>query len=292
MPSVAFVINRTRVHNLARLYRECREAATAAGWEPLLLETTVDSSGVGLAHGAVEAGSRLVFAVGGDGTVRACAQALAGTEVPLAIVPRGTANLAARALAVPSRLEAALAVGFGGRSRRIDLAAADGITFAAMAGIGLDAAVVAATPRLLKEQLGWAGYAMSGMTHLAGRPRVFRVRLDGSQFLTRPGRCVVVGNAGLLPGGFVLLPAARLDDGQLDVGILAAAGILSWARVAHRVLTRSSQNDGALERHRARHIEIGSDVELPREVDGEVISPGRSLTITLRPGALLVRVAR
>lgn len=291
MPSVAFVVNRTRVRNLARLHLVCREAATAAGWEPLFLETTLDSRGVGLARGAVEAGSGLVFAVGGDGTVRACAEALAGTEVPLAIVPRGTANLAARALGVPARLEAALAIGFGGRDRRIDLAAADGITFAAMAGIGLDAAVVEATPRLLKERLGWAGYAISGVARLAGRPHEFRVRLDGSEWLARDARCVVVGNAGLLPGGFVLLPAARLDDGLLDVGILAARDPLGWARVAHRVLIRSNQDHPVLERHRARQVEITADVALPREVDGEVITPGQSLTVTLRPGALLVRTA-
>jgi len=291
MPSVAFVVNRTRVANLARLHRECSRAATVAGWEPLFLETTVDSRSVGLAHGAVEAGSELVFAVGGDGTVRACAEALAGTEVPLAIVPRGTANLAARALGLPSRLEAALAIGFAGRDRRIDLAAADGICFAAMAGIGLDAAVVDATPRWLKERLGWAGYAMSGITHLAGRRHAFSVCLDGGQVLTRAARCVVVGNAGVLPGGFVLLPAARLGDGLLDVGILTARDPLGWGRVTARVLTRSERDDRLLERHRARHIEITTDVRLPREVDGEVIRPGCSLTISLRCAALLVRTA-
>jgi diacylglycerol kinase family enzyme len=292
MPSVAFVINRTRVRNLGRLHRACREAAAAAGLRPQFLETTVDERGVGLALGAVEAGSALVFAVGGDGTVRACAEALAGTEVPLAIVPRGTANLAARALGIPAGLDAALAIGFGGRDHRIDLARADGITFAAMAGIGLDAAVVGATPGLLKERLGWAGYAMSGVTRLAGRRHVFRVRLDGGRLLARPARCVVVGNAGLLPGGFVLLPAARLDDGLLDVGILAARDPVGWGRVTARILTRSERSDRVLERCRARRIEISTEVMLPREVDGEIISPGRSLTVTLRPGALLVRTAR
>ena len=132
---------------------------------------------------------------------------------------------------------------------------------------------------------------MSGITHLAGRRHAFRVCLDGGQVLTRPARCVVVGNAGLLPGGFVLLPAARLDDGLLDVGILTARDPLGWGRVTARVLTRSERDNRLLERHRARHIEITTDVRLPREVDGEVIRPGRSLTISLRCAALLVRTA-
>src|SRR5215472_14073571 len=140
--TAAFVVNRTRVRAWPQVSERCRAAAAASGWDPLLLETTADDAGTRLTHRAVAAGASLVFAVGGDGTVRACAQALAGTPVPLAIVPRGTANLTARALAVPARLEAALGVGFGRHGRRIDLAAAEGITFTAMAGIGVDAAVI------------------------------------------------------------------------------------------------------------------------------------------------------
>ena len=332
MPSAAIVINRTLVRDLRRFRRRCREAATASGWEPSFLETTVDERGLGLARGAVAAGARMVVAAGGDGTVRACAQALAGTQVPLAIVPLGTANLAARALGVPSRIGGALAAGFGGHERRIDLAAAEvadaavgdeteaadgatrgpgeatggaardaaeiadgaagprALTVAAMAGIGLDAEVVAATPRLLKRQAGWASYALAGVTHLAGPGHCFTVRLDDGEPLARRARCVVVGNAGLLPGGFVLLPRARLDDGLLDVGILAASSPGGWLRLAHRVLTHSGRDCPQLERHQARRIEIRAGTDLPREVDGEVIAPGRSLTVTLLRRALTVRV--
>lgn len=128
------------------------------------------------------------------------------------------------------------------------------------------------------------------MTRLAGRRRAFTVRLDGGPPLARRARSVVVGNVGLLPGGFALLPDARLDDGLLDVGILAPAGPAGWGLVARRVIAGSRHDDQNLERFRARRIEIEADAELPREVDGEVISPGRSLTVTLCPGALLVRV--
>src|SRR5215475_9606422 len=125
MPRAAIVINSTLARDLGRFRRRCREAAAAGGWEPSFLETTLDDRGVGLAGAAVAGGARMVVAAGGDGTVRACAQALAGTQVPLAIVPLGTANLAARALGVPTRVGGALVAGFGGHERRIDLAAAE-----------------------------------------------------------------------------------------------------------------------------------------------------------------------
>jgi YegS/Rv2252/BmrU family lipid kinase len=290
MSPVAFVVNRTLVRDMEQFRRRCRAAAAGGGWEPLFFETTVAEPGLGLARDAAAAGAGLVFAVGGDGTVRACAQALAGTGIPLAIVPLGTANLIARALGVPARPGAALATGFCGHDRRIDLAAADGMTFTAMAGMGLDAEVVEGTPRLLKHRLGWAAYAMSGLSHLAGRPREFTVCLDGGPPLTRLARSVVVGNAGLLPGGFRLLPGARLDDGVLDVGILAASNVLDWMRVAQVVLAGSRNDARQLERHQARTIEIRTGGELSREVDGEIIAPGGSLTVTVQPGALVARV--
>jgi len=289
MGLAAFVLNPGRVRGAARVVAGCTAAATAAGWDSLVLETSAGDPGTLLARRAVAAGAGLVFAVGGDGTVRACAEALAGTEIPLAIVPRGTANLAARALGIPHRLGAALAAGFGGHERRIDLATADGMTFAAMAGLGVDAAVVAAAPAWLKSRAGWLAYAVAG-AGLAHGPRAsFEISLDGTP-LACAARSVVAGNAGLLPGGFVLLPAARLDDGQLDVGILAPASLLDWGRVAHRVLTGSRREGRQLLSYRARHVEIRADRQLPRQVDGEVIEPGRALTVTVLPAALLVRV--
>ena len=289
MRLAAFVLNPGRVRGAARVVAGCTAAATAAGWDSLVLETSAGDPGTLLARRAVAAGAGLVFAVGGDGTVRACAEALAGTEIPLAIVPRGTANLAARALGIPHRLGAALAAGFGGHERRIDLATADGMTFAAMAGLGVDAEVVAAAPAWLKTRAGWLAYAAAGAGLAHGPRATFEISLDGTP-LACAARSVVAGNAGLLPGGFVLLPAARLDDGQLDVGILAPASLLDWGRVAHRVLTGSRREGRQLLSYRARHVEIRADRQLPRQVDGEVIEPGRALTVTVLPAALLVRV--
>ena len=287
--AAAIIINRRRVNDVEQFRRQCRRAAAASGWAPSFLETSRDDAGDGLARGAVAAAAGLVVAAGGDGTVRACAQAVAGTGIPLGIIPLGTGNLTARALGIPLRTSDALAVAFGGRDRRIDLATADGMPFLSMAGMGLDAAVVSATPPVLKERLGWLGYAAAGLTRLPGPRHEFTVRLDDGPPLARLARSVVVGNAGLLPGGFTLLPDARMDDGLLDVGILAPAGLLGWVVVAGRVLARSRRDDGRLERFRARRVEIQAAAPLPRQSDGEIIGPARSLTVRLA-GHLTVRV--
>jgi diacylglycerol kinase family enzyme len=285
------VVNSARVHDVRRLRRACEQAASARGWRaPLVLTTTPADGGSGMARRALEVGAALVIAAGGDGTVRACAEVVAGTSVPLAIVPAGSANLTATALGVPARADAALGVAFGGRDRRIDLAVADGMTFAAMAGIGLDATVVGATPRAVKRLAGWSAYAVAAAGQLPGPRATFSVRLDDREVLIRRARSVTVGNSGALPGGFPIMPDALLDDGLLDVLILAPTGPFGWADVGYRVLVRSRRDDLRLERHRARTVQIQANAELPRQVDGEMIGSARSLMVAVLPGALTVRV--
>jgi diacylglycerol kinase family enzyme len=292
MPGVAFVVNGSLVRGGGHLVALCRQEAKRHAWDAELRVTEKAEAGVSAAWGAALDGADLVVAVGGDGTVRGCAEGLAGTGVPLGIVPHGTANLLARTLRLPGHPKAALAAALapGGTDRVIDLAVADGEPFTAMAGMGLDAAVVAGTK--LKHQFGWLAYAMSGAMHLALPPARVSISLDGAQPLERAARSVVVGNSGLLPGGFSLLPDARLDDGLLDIGILAPHGPFGWSRLATRVLTNSTRADRMLERFQARRIEITTRALLPREVDGELISPGHALTVTVQPGALTVRMPR
>src|SRR5260370_41566031 len=133
---------------------------------------------------------------------------------------------------------------------------------------------------------------MPGVMQLSPPPYEFTVRLDDAEPLTTQARCVVVGNTGLLPGGFALLPGARLDDGLLNVGILAPSGVLGWVRVAGRILTRSRHQDRQLERFPARRILISAATDLPRQIDGEMIAPGRTLNVSVCQGALMVRQPR
>jgi diacylglycerol kinase family enzyme len=291
MPDVAFVVNGSLVRG-GHLLGLCREAAARHGWRADFLVTEKAEAGVAAANGAALDGIELVVAVGGDGTVRGCAEGLAGTGVPLGIVPHGTANLLARTLRVPGHPRSALTacLSGSGSERVIDLAVADGVPFTAMAGMGLDAAVVAGTR--LKHQFGWFAYAVSGAAHLTAPSASFAIRLDGGAPVEREARSVVVGNSGLLPGGFSLLPDARPDDGLLDVATLAPHGPFGWPRLATRVLTRSHRQDRMLERFQAQRVEITASESLPREIDGELVSADRSLTVTVQAGALTVRVPR
>ena len=260
------------------------------GWdEPLWLETTPEDPGRGQAESAVSAGVGLVLACGGDGTVTACAQGLAGTGVPLAIVPMGTGNLLARNVGLPMALDEAIAVAVGGVQRSIDAGRVNGRLFAVMAGLGLDARILKGTSDPLKKRLGWLAYAISAVRHLGDRPMRVTVSADGGGDRRMRASALIVGNVGWLRGGLPLLPDARPDDGLLDAVVLIAGGLTGWLAVAADILLRRPAR-GRIYRIQFTRLQVTLDKEQPWELDGEVMGSTCRLTVEAQPGGLLLRM--
>ncbi|MCI0688505.1 MAG: diacylglycerol kinase family lipid kinase [Sporichthyaceae bacterium] len=266
------------------------QAKTLGLPEPDFRETTPLDAGLGQARELVQLGTGLVIACGGDGTVRACADALAGTTVALGIVPVGTGNLLARNLGLPMEPGAAVEVALHGRERRIDLGVVEGQRFAVMAGIGFDAAMVAGTSERLKSGMGWPAYLLSGAKHLFGDIMRVTVRIDDGPELQRRARLVLVGNVGRITGGIPLLPDAAPDDGLLDVVILTPRTLVGWVHVAGRVLTRRRGTSRPVERHRGKRVEVRADKPQPRELDGDNIPDAVDFVAEIEPATLTVRV--
>ena len=286
----AVVINPSKVVDLDGCRTEICAALAAADWpEPLWLPTTPEDPGCGQTRHAVRDGVDVVFACGGDGTVMACATELAGTAVALAVLPSGTGNLLAANLGLPNDVAAAVAVATGGQRRRIDVGACDEHCFTVMAGMGFDAAMLDASPEGLKARLGWPAYILGGLRRLWDRPMRVRVQLDDRPALRRRARSVLVANVGRLQGGIELLPAALPDDGLFEVAILSPRHLRDWVALAVAVLRRRPAVP-RLETFTATRVRVLSDRPQPREVDGDVITPGRRLDVVLRPAALTVCV--
>lgn len=258
---------------------------------PKLYPTSSGNAGAEATRAALADGARLVVVCGGDGTVSACAAALAGTGVPMAVVPIGTGNLVARNLGIPLDPATAVAVAVGGVDRSVDLGRLDGGpgVMVGMAGAGLDAAMVQDAPQWLKRRAGWAAYAVSLVRHLADRGFDAVVDVDGRRIRHKHVRTVVVGNVGALHGGLSLFPQARPDDGLLDVAVLAPRTALGWGSVAANLL-RGRGRTAAVQRRRGRHIVISARRPLRRESDGEPLADGRVLDIVVQPGALVLRL--
>jgi len=286
----AVVANPTKHDDITGLRDTVRSAMSEHGWdEPVWLETTAEDPGTGQAAQAVRDGVDLVLACGGDGTVTACAEGVAGSGVPLGILPLGTGNLLARNLGLPLGLDAALAAALTGTNRRLDAGSANGHTFVVMAGLGFDAKMLSESSESLKKRLGWAAYVLSAMRHLRDRPVRVSLVADGGAPLRVRASAVIVGNVGWLQGGIRLLPDAEPDDGTLNAVVLTARGWIGWIRLAARVLLRR-ESQGQMTWVRFRQLTIHADREQPWELDGEVMGGTRRLMITTQPGRVLMRV--
>jgi YegS/Rv2252/BmrU family lipid kinase len=285
----AVVVNPTKHGDLETLRADVTAAMSDHGWsDPLWMETTAEDPGEGQARAAVAAHADLVLACGGDGTVTACAAGVAGTGIPLGVLPAGTGNLLARNLGLPLDLDSALAAALTGTDRPLDMGTANGRPFVVMAGIGFDAKMLDGTSERLKKRLGWLAYALSALRHLRDRPVRVRLRADGGPPVRRRASGIIVGNVGWLQGGVPLLPDAEPDDGRLDVLVLTARGWTGWLALAARVLLRR-RAAGHAARLVVTELRIEADRPQPWQLDGEVIGSTSRLVIAVQAGRLLLR---
>ncbi|MEO9150912.1 MAG: diacylglycerol kinase family protein [Lapillicoccus sp.] len=304
----AVVVNPTKFTDLEDVRSRITVVCLAEGFdEPIWLETTAADPGTGQARRAVEDGAVLVCALGGDGTVRAVAAGLVGTETPMGLLPGGTGNLLARNLDLPvDSITRALVVALNGQNQRIDVgrlhvdrsghaAESGGLEehlFLVMAGLGFDAQIMAGTGEALKSRVGSAAYLFSGLRLLAGKQFKVALKLDAEPTFTRRTRTVIIGNCGRLLGGLSLMPDARVDDGLLDVIVISPAGVIGWTAVAGTVLTRHRRGHALVDHRTGTEVGVRAEHAEEVQVDGDSIGPARGIAATVEHLALVVRVAQ
>ena len=296
---VLVILNPIKIEN-GEAFRQMLDArAQQLGWNrPAWVETTIEDPGHSMARRAIEDGVDLVVVCGGDGTVRTVCGELAGSGIPVGVVPAGTGNLLARNLDLPLYLNAAIEVALNGQDRAIDLVKIEGDGlgerehFLVMAGMGFDAAIMGGVNEKVKAKVGWLAYFVSGARNIMFPAVRLELSVDDGPVTRHWARTVVVGNVGFLQAGLPLLPDATLDDGKLDVVIINPARFVHWFRVVLRVLTRGKKLDDTVNRMTGRTVTIRAGSETPRQIDGDAIAPGHEMRCTVLHGRLLVRAPR
>jgi diacylglycerol kinase family enzyme len=294
----AVVANPSNLANPTALRILITRVCAELGWAPpLWLETTVEDPGCGQTQIALSAGADVVIACGGDGTVRHVAQVLAGSGTPMGLLPAGTANLLARNLSMtigdPAK---ATRIALSGYNRAIDVGRilidnqGDEHVFLVMAGLGFDAAIMAGAPHELKARLGSLAYFVSGFRALTAPRSGITLVVDGRVEPCRPVRTVVVGNCGKLLAGLVLLPAARIDDGLLDIVSIGPRGIPGWLAVTARVVTRRRHGHRIVQHWQGHTVIISAESPQQAQLDGDLVGEVRALRMRIDRAALLVRV--
>lgn len=259
-------------------------------FEVEVLETTEDDPGMSMAAQLVGDGFPVIVAAGGDGTVRACAESIAGTDVTLAVFPLGTGNLLAANLDLPAAPDDVVAAIADGEDVTIDVGRVNGEVFTIMTGFGLDATIMEDTDSETKDKLGALAYVMTALGHLHDDPISAKISIGGQRPEELDVATCLVGNMGKILGSIDVFPDARYDDAKFDVLAITADGVMAWTAAA-----RESMSDSGGE-HVSRWVSDRVLIEFDKpqeyELDGEARPKTDRLEIEIVPRSLTVRKAR
>ena len=269
---------------LPRAERALRELGVA-----FHTEVTRDlEHGRGLAREAAQAGE-VVVTLSGDGLIGCVVGALRGIPGSvLGILPGGRGNDTARVLGIPSEIEAACAVVATGAERDLDIGDVGGRSFIGIASLGFDSdanRIANGAP----SRLGKLVYVYGALRALAGwKPARFDLRLDGEP-ISSTGYSVAACNSGCYGGGMYLAPDAELDDGLLDVVLIADHPKRSFLATMPKAFNGTHVHHPAVSVLRGRELQVDADRPFDVYADGDPIG-STPATIRVVPAALRVLV--
>ena len=242
-----------------------------------------------IAADAARRGVDVVAAAGGDGTLNEVVNGLDGYDVPLGIIPVGTANDFARQVGIPADADHAMDVILQRKPRRLDTASLNGRRFLNVSTGGVGAEATAETPSDAKESLGAVAYAITGMRKLADF-RSLRARFSGDG-IDYDGEFLMfaVGLTQSTGGGTMVTPMASVTDGLLDLCIVEGMSRAEFARTVFKVKRGEHVGHPGVQYVQVRDVTIEAREPIAVNVDGEM-SNARRLAYKARPGDLWVHV--
>jgi YegS/Rv2252/BmrU family lipid kinase len=257
-------------------------------------QTTPELDATRLAKEAVARGASAIVASGGDGTLSAVAGALVGTNIPLGIISRGTANAFASALNLPDTIEAACQTILQGKTRVVDAASCNGLPMVLLAGIGFEADTVEQADRETKKRLGLLAYVLAGLREL-GQLEKFEAEIETEdKIITVEAAAVTIANAAPPTSILAQGPAGLIvDDGLLDVTIVAPVNVAGAIAASYHLLQTALRGD-ASERDdigylRARKVQVRTNPPQKVALDGEIIGT-TPVEVECIPGGLTIFV--
>ena len=260
--------------------------------------TTGPSDAYRFSSEAVVAGTDLVIAWGGDGTVNGVAAGVASSGIPLAIIPGGSGNGLARDLALPFNPTAALAIAAGGQTRAIDAGDLHGSLFFNVAGIGFDARI-AARLAMPGARRGLVGYVLATVGELRSyEPGIYSVHdacdaagaALAADIVERPALFIALANSRQYGNGAQIAPSALLDDGMIEIVVVEPQSSLSIMRQVPALFRGTLREGPGLLMRSAASMEVSCTHPIRFHVDGEPRVGPNSIALKTRRGALLVRV--
>ena len=293
------VVNPARRH-ADRVWQLVQDHCAALGYPPpTLLTTTIDEPGGPQATQALDVGADLVIVAGGDGTIRNVSNVLANSNVPMGIIPTGTANIFhLNAIGKVKRLDTSVRTALLGRDIPVDTSMvriddADGNTstdrFLVVVGVGRDALSLGGVSDRFKKVTGPLAYFASGLPQLARKPIPMTIEVDDQQSMKIDAWSVLVGNCGVVPGKITIMPKADLADGKLNLLQVAPKSLSGWVPIAWRGLRGSDRATRGLIDADVERVVITPHQPTAVQVDGDVFRNIARVEIAVDPASLVIR---
>ncbi len=259
--------------------------------EPMWFEVDKSRKAGKRVHEALANGAELVIVWGGDGMVQQCSDVMAGTKVPMAILPAGTANLLATNLKIPADVNEAVKVALHGVRTNLDVGTMNGETFVVMGGAGFDGMLMSNVDGAAKERFGRIAYIKSSAKAMTAPRTKAKIRIDGNPWFDGEASCVLIGNVGTVIGGMRVFKNATPSDGLLDVGVVSADGYLQWLKVLSRIAGHGDPEKSPLvHMTKAKKIDVEFARKMRYEIDGGARTKTKTLKVRIKAGALTVCV--
>jgi diacylglycerol kinase (ATP) len=230
-----------------------------------------------------------VVAVGGDGTVLKVIPYLANTGVKLGIIPCGTANLFAASLYIPFNIHKAVDILVNGSTSNVDIGKVGDEYFALRVGIGYDADIINNTKRSWKKKLGYLAYFIQGIInsfHLSSKS--YKITIDNKTIEVNANSIIVANAGNMFKNLFTIAPLGSLNDGKLDVFILATKNLWDFLIILFQILLKKHHSSSKVFYEQAQNVRIEAN-DKHTHIDGEPYY-NSNIDISVIPKALMVMV--
>ena len=279
--SIVLIFNPTAKNASGRKIAKASHFLRSRGYKAEILFTEQKGHAESLAREAVKESPSLIIAAGGDGTFNEIVNGIAGSEIPMAILPLGTTNVLAKELGLPENVESAMEVAVRGTPKTVSIGKIS-ITchsslvtryFLLMAGIGFDGEAVFRINETLKKISGKGAYIFSGFKTLSVfNPDKLILDMDGK---TYTGYSVIISKVAKYGGNFKITPDARLTDPFFYVCLFKGKRRLDILRYVTGIVAGKHLGFRDVEYVRAKNIDVEGDAHI--QIDGDYFgrSPAR-----------------
>ncbi len=272
---------------LSRLYQRCKKLGNRWGISVPTNKKDTKSH----IETALENGATIIVAYGGDGTIAEVAKIIGDKNIPLGIIPGGTANVFAKDLGIPQTLEESIDLLLSSKKKikKIDVGMINDHRFIIRVNIGIFAEMVTEVDKGLKKSVGSLAYSIKGIQKLRESNVIpFRMRIDGRTHTINGLALMIANSANIGIPGYAVHPDASMSDGQLDIIVVESNDIGYLSSAAAKTFTQDPVNH-PFKHWKGKQITVNLPQEMMIIVDDTPVLM-KDLSISILPQSLSVIV--